>query len=275
MNYSAFLALNILGLVSLLLGGNCIRGFELPPDDDEPQEAVQFKACHLPTGIPAYCVPLAECKQMTSLISHLTSPLPGDIRLLLLDSFFCGKNDEGKTTVCCPMEGIDPPVKTKPPVAKKDGCGLQIDQPASCALYSRCSPFLQLLSNLKRPFPPEVPKLMQKGWLCGLDVNNGVRLPKVCCPDAAIDPVKKDFNEHENRPLLESKETCGKLARIFGKIVGGIDAKRGQYPWLANLGFTSRTNQQVSFKCGGALIGDRYVLTAAHCVTALPAGFNL
>lgn len=45
-----------------------------------------------------------------------------------------------------------------------------------------------------------------------------------------------------------------------GRIVGGKPTGRNEYPWLVKLSYFNR------FYCGGMLINDRYVLTAAHCV---------
>ncbi|CAD7005427.1 unnamed protein product [Ceratitis capitata] len=44
------------------------------------------------------------------------------------------------------------------------------------------------------------------------------------------------------------------------RIVGGQTAGVSEYPWMARLSYFNR------FYCGGTLINDRYVLTAAHCV---------
>ncbi|XP_064488678.1 coagulation factor IX-like [Ornithodoros turicata] len=46
-----------------------------------------------------------------------------------------------------------------------------------------------------------------------------------------------------------------------GKVVGGKDAKRGSHPWLALF----KTSSDPGY-CGGALLNDHWVLTAAHCV---------
>eukprot|EP00095_Tigriopus_kingsejongensis_P000906 maker-scaffold186_size273091-snap-gene-1.33 protein:Tk00906 transcript:maker-scaffold186_size273091-snap-gene-1.33-mRNA-1 annotation:"PREDICTED: trypsin-7-like" len=49
-----------------------------------------------------------------------------------------------------------------------------------------------------------------------------------------------------------------------GKIVGGRNASRGQFPFVVGLW---RSNSRHPY-CGGSLISDRFVLTAAHCVKA-------
>ncbi|XP_001237553.4 transmembrane protease serine 9 [Anopheles gambiae] len=53
--------------------------------------------------------------------------------------------------------------------------------------------------------------------------------------------------------------SCGTNANN-SKIVGGHEAEIGRYPWMVALYYNNR------FICGGSLINDRYVLTAAHCV---------
>ena len=50
-------------------------------------------------------------------IGNLQKPLPGDVSLFLKDSFFCAKkNAAGETTVCCPLEGVEPTVPEKPAI---------------------------------------------------------------------------------------------------------------------------------------------------------------
>jgi secreted trypsin-like serine protease len=50
-----------------------------------------------------------------------------------------------------------------------------------------------------------------------------------------------------------------------GKIVGGVPAVKGAYPFQVAL-FTT-ANGKNGMMCGGALITNKWVLTAAHCVT--------
>ena len=56
---------------------------------------------------------------------------------------------------------------------------------------------------------------------------------------------------------------------VMSRIVGGTEALIGEYPWLSLLGFTDGRKEKIHWACGGALIGDQYVLTAAHCVSGI------
>ncbi|XP_063228973.1 urokinase-type plasminogen activator-like isoform X2 [Bacillus rossius redtenbacheri] len=50
------------------------------------------------------------------------------------------------------------------------------------------------------------------------------------------------------------------------KVVGGVAARYGAYPWTAEIQVYRAASRQHTHQCGGALIGARLVVTAAHCV---------
>lgn len=54
---------------------------------------------------------------------------------------------------------------------------------------------------------------------------------------------------------------CGIATKSFPKISGGRPADPGEWPWMAAL----LPDQYSAAFCGGVLITDRHVLTAAHC----------
>ncbi|KAF0292425.1 Trypsin II-P29 [Amphibalanus amphitrite] len=62
-------------------------------------------------------------------------------------------------------------------------------------------------------------------------------------------------------PVEVNDPLCGR-AKPITRIVGGVTAEKGAYPWL--VGVTTRSREDMF--CGGSIINERYILTAAHCV---------
>ena len=84
------------------------------------------------------------------------------------------------------------------------------------------------------------------------------------------------FRSHENRAALASScPITGHDHLLAVRIVGGLEAKMGEYPWLALIGYAVGQNGNIQYRCGGSLIGVQYVLTAAHCVTNLPTTYKV
>ncbi|CAG9105521.1 unnamed protein product [Plutella xylostella] len=86
----------------------------------------------------------------------------------------------------------------------------------------------------------------------------GARRPKVCCS-----ALQAKLDSHPNLSLLP--ENCGFIDG--DRLIGGMKAGLYQFPWMALISHSTRSG--LKFQCGGTLINDRYVLTAAHCMKNL------
>merc|ERR1711970_115221 len=65
---------------------------------------------------------------------------------------------------------------------------------------------------------------------------------------------------------------CGQPAIQGQRVIAGVTATRGSWPWQILMKFRGRPG------CGGSIVGPRHVVTAAHCVagrTRYPSRFSV
>ena len=74
----------------------------------------------------------------------------------------------------------------------------------------------------------------------------------------ATTPIKRK----PNRYVCGVKGINKTINKRRKRVVGGRDSLPGEWCWQVAL-----INSLNQYLCGGALIGDEWVLTAAHCVT--------
>ncbi|XP_071650285.1 serine protease ea-like [Temnothorax longispinosus] len=152
------------------------------------------------------------------------------------------------------------------------------DGSADCINIRNCPEIIAILRG-PRPLSAEALRTLRNSQ-CGFEGSD----PKVCCNQATTtttstttttapdtDPGPPDVTNHPKLRLLDHV-ACGPINQQ--KVVGGNKTGIFQYPWMALIAYdTGRPNPE--FRCGGTVISSRYILTAAHCVTTLPAGLRL
>lgn len=100
----------------------------------------------------------------------------------------------------------------------------------------------------------------------------------MCCLSEEFIPTTKVVANTIETPRRLSDEKCIEYSKElhnvtideFGdKIVGGRNATEGEFPHMAALGYGTK---DIQWLCGGSLISENFVLTAAHCINSATHG---
>lgn len=83
----------------------------------------------------------------------------------------------------------------------------------------------------------------------------------VCCPRAA--EIKIDYRQKAGKVC--DKYGAEKPLAIVDNIAGGRNATLGEFPHMVAVGLSNMLGEDVKYECGGSLISEKFVLTAAHC----------
>lgn len=66
-----------------------------------------------------------------------------------------------------------------------------------------------------------------------------------------------------------AKQPQSKQIGYSNRIIGGVDALAGEFPYIVSIHWVFLTIS--THMCGGSILGQNYVLTAAHCITEAPS----
>ncbi|KAK9889211.1 hypothetical protein WA026_004490 [Henosepilachna vigintioctopunctata] len=159
-------------------------------------------------------------------------------------------------------------------------CNTPTQEYGTCVSIYQCPQYLTLLRT--QSSNPRVVALLRNS-VCEYRGN----VPIVCCP--SVRAKNEDFNSNNGivtdepyrepqpqpqpqpQPSLRNagllrKPECGFSNITNSRVVGGVPAKLGEYPWMVVLGYRNSKNPSVpKWLCGATLISYRHVLTAAHC----------
>ena len=82
-------------------------------------------------------------------------------------------------------------------------------------------------------------------------------------PEPEPEPEPVEGFEELSDFIPSNLESCGGAA---SKIVNGVAAEPNSWPWIVNFFITETPGANAGYTCGGTILNENWVLTAAHCV---------
>ncbi|XP_064471947.1 venom protease-like [Ornithodoros turicata] len=184
-------------------------------------------------------------------------------------------------------------VASSAPKQPATSCKTPSDEPGSCVLRHKCA----TLSSIEDPSTLRQYicgyRRLQPKLCCPLASQEDKPFDHLVTPTPPVGDVPTDSEPKATteKPVVGSRGSGGSGASItplgnhkpppgypsnlpagcglsnvsISKVVGGKVADPGSWPWMAAIYLKTDGDHKVS--CGGALVSERHVVTAAHCVT--------
>ncbi|GLV36042.1 uncharacterized protein CBL_01806 [Carabus blaptoides fortunei] len=139
-------------------------------------------------------------------------------------------------------------------------CNTSRNESGQCGSILKCQPFIDLLQdNDKTQTDIEYIRLSTCEGTDG-------KYPLACCP--TVTEASNDTLNQSGTQRIVLPE-CG-VANVISsqRVVGGVPAKLGEFPWVVALGYKNKKNENLpNWHCAGAIITNKHILTAAHCIS--------
>ncbi|XP_017058134.2 uncharacterized protein LOC108099270 [Drosophila ficusphila] len=190
----------------------------------------QYSRCLNPNQRPGLCVHINECQTLYSVLNQARLT---DLEKKFIKSSACGMGVDNRPFVCCTQDtGYQRNQRQTPPFADYDGFGGDWEE--------------------ERPSSFAFPRQESRPWSFGDQrASDRTSVQRASTADGSN--------------LLPQPPTCGGVA-IRNRIYDGVDTDLNEFPWMVLLEYRNRRGG-LSTSCAGSLINQRYVLTAAHCLT--------
>ncbi|TDG46903.1 hypothetical protein AWZ03_006607 [Drosophila navojoa] len=187
--------------------------------------------CKTPSGKPGRCEDLSSCPALLLNLSSLRESL-------CFKSLFV-------PGVCCPVTAS----------ASESSTVLTTQRPLK--LTTRTPASTTTLEPTKRT--TQRPTARPTSGLVLIPQKKPPTTTTTTTTESPLEP--ENLDEIANN--IVDPDECGQQEYSSGRIVGGVEAPNGQWPWMAAIFLHGP--KRTEFWCGGSLIGSKYILTAAHC----------